>query len=64
MKRFLFILLFCCCSVVFAQNNLVMPSLTPEEDSIAFCRMRERMDSIRKHRPTVGVVLAGGGARG
>ncbi len=64
MKRFLFILFFCCCSVVFAQNNLVMPSLTPEEDSLSFCRMRERMDSIRKHRPTVGVVLAGGGARG
>lgn len=47
-----------------SRNNLVMPSVDPEADSIAFARVRARMDSIRKHRPTVAVVLGGGGARG
>lgn len=64
MRRMILLVLLCCSTAAFAQNGLVMPSLTPEEDSVAFCRMRARMDSIRKHRPTVAVVLAGGGARG
>lgn len=46
------------------RNNLVMPSVDPVSDSIAIARVRARMDSIRQHRPTVAVVLAGGGARG
>ena len=36
----------------------------PVADSIAVQRMRERMDQIRQHRPTVALVLSGGGAKG
>ena len=39
-------------------------SVTPKEDSIAVVQMRERMAEIRKHRPTVALVLSGGGAKG
>ena len=56
---FLFLSSFC-----FAQNGLLVPSVDPEADSLAILRVRERMDSIRQHRPTVAVVLAGGGALG
>ena len=42
----------------------ILPSATPEADSVAFAKVRARMDSIRQYRPTVGLVLAGGGARG
>jgi NTE family protein len=41
-----------------------MPSVDPVADSLAIARVRARMDSIRQHRPTVAVVLGGGGARG
>lgn len=47
-----------------AQNGLLVPSVDPVADSIAIAKMRARMDSIRQYRPTVAVVLAGGGARG
>ena len=36
----------------------------PKADSIAVAAMRERMDGIRKYRPTVALVLSGGGAKG
>lgn len=36
----------------------------PKEDSIALVDINTRMDSIRQHRPTVGLVLSGGGAKG
>ena len=39
-------------------------SVDPPADSVAIQRMRERMDKIRKHRPTVALVLSGGGAKG
>ena len=39
-------------------------SVDPAADSVAVQRMRERMDKIRKHRPTVALVLSGGGAKG
>lgn len=42
----------------------VMPSAQPQADSVAFAKVRARMDSIRQYRPTVALVLAGGGARG
>ena len=42
----------------------ILPSADPEADSVAFAKVRARMDSIRQYRPTVGLVLAGGGARG
>ena len=36
----------------------------PAGDSLAFAAVRARMDSIRQYRPTVALVLGGGGARG
>ena len=48
-------------SGAFAQT---IPSSNPVADSLAFAKVRERMDSIRRYRPTVGLALAGGGARG
>ena len=42
----------------------ILESANPEADSLAFAKVRARMDSIRQYRPTVGLVLAGGGARG
>ena len=38
--------------------------LNPKEDSLFIARMNVRMDSIRQTRPTVGLVLSGGGAKG
>ena len=37
--------------------------LVQAEDSVAFLKLRNRMDSIRAYRPTVAVVLSGGGAK-
>ena len=49
-----------------AQTRFSAPSVDPEGDSLAIVRVRAKMDSIRRtcHRPTVAVVLGGGGARG
>ena len=33
-------------------------------DSVAIAEVKARMDSIRQHRPTVALVLSGGGAKG
>lgn len=38
--------------------------MEPEQDSLAFLEIRHRMDSIREKRPTVALVLSGGGAKG
>ena len=51
------------CLVVTAQAQ-ILPGASPEADSAAFARIRERLDSIRQYRPTVALVLSGGGARG
>lgn len=42
------------------------PSETPQEQALPdeFGRIRAHLDSIRAHRPTVAVVLSGGGAKG
>lgn len=47
-------------------NSLAANSVDPVSDSIAISRMRVRLDSIRQteHRPTVALVLSGGGAKG
>lgn len=47
-----------------AQNQLSTTSVDPAADSYAIVKMRHKMDSIRQYRPTVAVVLAGGGAKG
>ena len=36
----------------------------PQADAEAVARMRKKMSEIRKHRPTVALVLSGGGAKG
>ena len=60
------LLLICAClpTVLTAQNRIIAPSVNPTEDSLAVARVRAKMDSIRQYRPTVAVVLGGGGARG
>ena len=47
-----------------AASARIIPSSSPELDSIALAKVRAKMDSIRLDRPTVALVLAGGGARG
>ena len=63
MKKLVTLLVLTCALSLpgFAQ---ILPSANPAADSIAFAKVRARMDSIRQYRPTVGLVLAGGGARG
>ena len=63
MKRLLHILMVLL--LVFAgSGNLHAQGIDPAADSAAFERMRMRMDEIRKYRPTVALVLSGGGAKG
>ena len=38
--------------------------IDPKADSIAVVRMRQKMARIRQYRPTVALVLSGGGAKG
>jgi len=47
-------------------DKLVNISYDPKSDSAFFAKMQERMAEIREkeHRPTVALVLAGGGAKG
>ena len=52
-------------NVLFAQKyELVNISYDPQGDSVFFTQMQSRMAEIRKTRPTVALVLAGGGAKG
>lgn len=57
-------------SPLFAQrhypNGLSEDSVNPVEDSLAILQVRAKMDSIRTNcnRPTVALVLCGGGAKG
>lgn len=47
-------------------NGLSIDSVDPQMDAAVIARMRARMDSIHvaQHRPTIGLVLSGGGAKG
>ena len=47
-----------------AQSVSELNTLDPVGDSLAINKMRAKMDAIRKHRPTVALVLSGGGAKG
>ena len=53
-------------SAVFAAPGQEMSavSLDPEADARAFAAIRQRMAAIRRNRPTVALVLSGGGAKG
>lgn len=45
-------------------ESLYYESADPASDAAAIAKMREKMSQIRKSRPTVAVVLSGGGAKG
>ena len=47
-------------------NGLAVESVNPNADAAAIRKMRKHMDKIHseQHRPTVGLVLSGGGAKG
>ena len=47
-----------------SNNVLVNISYDPHGDSVFFKKIQQRMAEIRKTRPTVALVLAGGGAKG
>ena len=65
MKRYFLIVLFCLLAwTLAAQDAEYCESVDPEADAAAIARVRARMDSIRQYRPTVALVLGGGGARG
>ena len=64
MKRLLILITLSFSLQGFAQNGIIAPSVDPIGDSLAFARVKARLDSIRQYRPTVAVVLGGGGARG
>lgn len=65
MRRFVHMI-----SMIFVLALSVMPvvarnrGVDPKADSIAIAAMRARMDGIRQYRPTVALVLSGGGAKG
>lgn len=63
MKKLVFFIFFLITFSLCA-NAQILASADPAADSAAFARVRARLDSIRQYRPTVGLVLAGGGARG
>lgn len=45
-------------------NQGVVPTVRPEVDSIALLKLSAKLDTIRLRRPTVALVLSGGGAKG
>ncbi len=79
MKRFLTILTLCCAFAISATAQTPAADLVetktvqlpPNErrpgthdDSVSIAKIQHKMDSIRQYRPTVGLVLCGGGAKG
>ena len=63
MKRFLSYM-FIALGLILSASSAMANSVDPKGDSLAFERMRQRMAQIRKTRPTVALVLSGGGAKG
>ena len=63
MKRLILTILLTVVAFLWVQP-LSARSVNPVKDSIAIAQMRQRMDEIRKTRPTVALVLSGGGAKG
>ena len=47
-----------------AADSMCAKSVDPRSDSLAILRARKKMDRIRAYRPTVALVLSGGGAKG
>ncbi len=66
MKRSILIItaLLCLVPALSAQDREVSGFGLDPSDQAAIKQINARMDSIRKYRPTVGLVLSGGGAKG
>ena len=62
MKRV--VLIFALLASLLMNTEVSARSVDPKKDSIAIAQMREHMAEIRKERPTVALVLSGGGAKG
>ena len=63
MKR-LILTIFLLVATLYVPYQSFARSVNPKEDSLAIVQMRQRMAEIRKTRPTVALVLSGGGAKG
>ncbi len=48
----------------FNGSTITAKGIDPKADSVSIAKVRLKMDEIRKYRPTVGLVLSGGGAKG
>ena len=64
MKRYLLILFLFASAVLSAQTTTSAGFGLDPSDEEAVAEMKARMDRIRKHRPTLALVLSGGGAKG
>lgn len=66
MKKFISILVLGLLASVqmYSQNYFEGKSTDPQSDSIAVAKLRHRLANVRLHRPTVALVLSGGGAKG
>ncbi len=64
MKKFLIVLLTVLASALLTEARTISYGINPQADSLFINRMRARLDSIRETRPTVALVLSGGGAKG
>lgn len=65
MKRLIFILALLLAAFSAAGQDRASATFgLDESDGAALREIRSRMDSIRRHRPTVALVLSGGGAKG
>ena len=63
MKRIVSVI-FCVLFALVVSTGAAARSIDPRGDSLAVAKVREKMAEIRKHRPTVALVLSGGGAKG
>lgn len=63
MKRFVAIVLILGL-LPFISSARTARGIDPKADSVAMVKMKKRMEDIRQYRPTVALVLSGGGAKG
>lgn len=66
-KKIILILSLCISLFVSGRTNAqesLSYGIDPQRDSAAFARYRAHLDVIRRERPTVALVLSGGGAKG
>lgn len=54
----------CLCLLSLAGMTASARGIDPQADSVAMDQIRKKMAGIRRHRPTVALVLSGGGAKG